>query len=173
MCSMFLVAALTFWYGATLVADSLAAHCTHNCITGGDVIAIFSLVIWGASAVGQIVQPLIALMAAKTAVAPMMEVIKRQPLIDGMSEEGLKPPTKAKGDISLQEVVFAYPSRPNIDVCQGYSLDIAAGETVALVGSSGSGKVRGALSFALYHSSFRELSPVHGGQSFASILRPM
>jgi len=37
-------------------------------------------------------------------------------------------------------VVFAYPSRREQLVCQGYNLTVEAGTTVALVGSSGSGK---------------------------------
>ena len=39
-----------------------------------------------------------------------------------------------------QDVHFAYPSRPNLPVCKGYNLSISKGETVALVGASGSGK---------------------------------
>lgn len=32
--------------------------------------------------------------------------------------------------------------RPNIEVCNGYNLTVKAGETVALVGASGCGKVQ-------------------------------
>lgn len=46
------------------------------------------------------------------------------------------------GTIELSNVTFAYPSRPNIEVCKGYNLSIKAGETVALCGASGGGKVR-------------------------------
>lgn len=45
-----------------------------------------------------------------------------------------------KGDISLQNLQFAYPSRKEVQILNGLSLDIKAGEQVALVGSSGSGK---------------------------------
>ena len=70
----------------------------------------------------------------------MKETINRKPLIDGFSEEGDKPAGRAKGAVSLQDVVFSYPSRPNILVCDGYNLEIEAGQTVALCGASGAGK---------------------------------
>lgn len=46
----------------------------------------------------------------------------------------------AKGEIEFQEVHFNYPSRPDFTVLQNVSFKVAPGETVALVGSSGSGK---------------------------------
>ena len=45
-----------------------------------------------------------------------------------------------KGDIEMREVHFAYPSREDKPVLQGFSLAIQAGNIVALVGSSGCGK---------------------------------
>lgn len=48
--------------------------------------------------------------------------------------------SKVKGDIELQDVTFAYPSRLEQAVLQDVSLNIKAGETIALVGPSGAGK---------------------------------
>lgn len=39
-----------------------------------------------------------------------------------------------------QDVVFAYPTRPNKPILKGYNLKIEAGKTLALVGPSGEGK---------------------------------
>jgi ABC-type multidrug transport system fused ATPase/permease subunit len=44
------------------------------------------------------------------------------------------------GKIELQQINFSYPSRENFEVLKDISFTANAGETVALVGSSGSGK---------------------------------
>lgn len=45
-----------------------------------------------------------------------------------------------KGDISYNNVHFEYPTRIDVPVLKGLSLDIKAGQRVALVGTSGGGK---------------------------------
>ena len=49
-------------------------------------------------------------------------------------------PAQMKGAIRFESVNFRYPSRQQIAVLSDFSLDIKAGETVALVGPSGAGK---------------------------------
>ncbi|XP_010631199.1 ATP-dependent translocase ABCB1-like isoform X4 [Fukomys damarensis] len=45
-----------------------------------------------------------------------------------------------EGDVTFSDVVFKYPTRPDIPVLQGLSLQVKKGQTLALVGSSGCGK---------------------------------
>jgi len=66
-------------------------------------------------------------------------VTSRVPPIDSFDEGGTRLPSVA-GDIAVVDVVFAYPSAPDHRVCNGYSLAVGAGQTVALCGASGSGK---------------------------------
>ncbi len=49
-------------------------------------------------------------------------------------------PVPAAGAIALEDVHFAYPSRPDMPTLNGLTLAARPGETVALVGPSGAGK---------------------------------
>jgi ATP-binding cassette, subfamily B, bacterial len=49
-------------------------------------------------------------------------------------------PDSAIGNIAFEEVVFHYPSRPDEAALKGISFTIERGQTVAFVGTSGSGK---------------------------------
>jgi ABC-type multidrug transport system fused ATPase/permease subunit len=47
---------------------------------------------------------------------------------------------QTKGEITFNEVSFCYPSRPDFSVLKNISFKAESGQTIALVGSSGSGK---------------------------------
>ncbi len=49
-------------------------------------------------------------------------------------------PAARRGEIAFEDVSFAYPARPGVMALDHVTLDIAPGETVALVGPSGAGK---------------------------------
>jgi ATP-binding cassette subfamily B (MDR/TAP) protein 1 len=138
----FLTYSLGFYYGGYQVAGVVANGCSGNdCMTGGKVMSVFFCVIMGSMGLGQVAPPLSSFTQARTAIYPIMEVIRRKPLIDGLSEAGDRPTTAVKGDIEFKDVHFAYPSRPANMVCKGYNLSLRSGQSTALVGVSGSGKV--------------------------------
>merc|ERR1719399_1093878 len=84
-------------------------------------------------------QPVQHITLARQAAATIMQVLKRVPAIDSFDESGARP-SSVEGAIEVREVTFAYPTAPTHNVCSGFSLSIAAGQTVALCGPSGSGK---------------------------------
>ncbi|CAA88940.4 P-GlycoProtein related [Caenorhabditis elegans] len=55
------------------------------------------------------------------------------------STSGLSKP-EINGKVEVSDVTFAYPSTPHRNVCEGFSLNIPKGHSIALVGASGCGK---------------------------------
>lgn len=76
---------------------------------------------------------------ARSAAAGIFSVIDRQSAIDSLSQNGLKSGV-INGNIEFRNVHFRYPARTDVRILNGLNLKIKAGETIALVGSSGSGK---------------------------------
>lgn len=76
---------------------------------------------------------------AKAAAAKIFMVIDHKPSIDRIKESGIELES-VTGLIELKNVEFAYPSRLDVKILNNFSLSVPAGKTIALVGSSGSGK---------------------------------
>ncbi|PWA75902.1 AAA+ ATPase domain-containing protein [Artemisia annua] len=69
----------------------------------------------------------------------VFEIIDRVPKIEPDDTTALKPPN-VYGSIELKHVDFSYPTRPEILVLSNFNLKVTGGQTVAVVGVSGSGK---------------------------------
>ena len=73
------------------------------------------------------------------AAVKLFALFDREPTIDNLdTTPGAEP--NVVGAIELRDITFAYPTALDQLVCKGYSLSIAAGQTIALCGPSGSGK---------------------------------
>ncbi|XP_032093915.1 ATP-dependent translocase ABCB1 isoform X1 [Thamnophis elegans] len=103
------------------------------------VFLVFSCIVFGAMAVGQTFSFTPDYAKAKISAAHLFMLFERVPSIDNYNEEGNKPET-VNGNIAFKEVVFNYPTRPDVPVLQGLNIAIEKGQTLALVGSSGCGK---------------------------------
>lgn len=76
---------------------------------------------------------------ASGAMERLMELLQSKPMIVTPAQPiGL--PDPGAGRISIEDVSFNYPSRPNQPALQNLSLEIEPGETIAFVGPSGAGK---------------------------------
>lgn len=121
--------ALGFWYGTRMVIKDE--------IEPGVVLNVLFSVTIGAFSVINIGPSLQSISKARGAAVNLYEIVDSKPNIQSGSVE----PAELKGKIEFKNVNFHYPSRPEVQVLKSFSLTIEAGETVALVGSSGSGKV--------------------------------
>ncbi|KAK3580601.1 hypothetical protein CHS0354_002699 [Potamilus streckersoni] len=130
---IFAAMSIAFWYGIELIILKEPGF------EPGNVITIFFSVMIGTMSLAQAFPALETISASRAAAARVFEIIERKSYIDVTSDTGTKPST-VRGNIEIKDIHFHYPSRPDIKVLKGLSLRVDVGKTVALVGSSGSGK---------------------------------
>ncbi|ORX89508.1 ste6-like protein [Basidiobolus meristosporus CBS 931.73] len=123
---------LAFWFGGKLL--------NWNDIDVGNVFNVFFAVIIGAFSLGHVAPNLQAFAFAQGAAAKLYDAIYRVPAIDSSSAEGIQPTERTNGLIEARDIHFTYPSRPDVPILKGINLTVEPGKTVALVGTSGSGK---------------------------------
>ncbi|CAL9087949.1 unnamed protein product [Musa textilis] len=119
------------WYGSRLVM--------YHGAKGGTVFAVGVSVIVGGLSLGSGLSNVKYFSEASSAGERIMKVIRRVPKIDTESSDG-QVLASVSGKVQFKGVQFAYPSRPATFIFQDFNLKVPAGMTVALVGSSGSGK---------------------------------
>ncbi|KAI3748433.1 hypothetical protein L6452_11495 [Arctium lappa] len=129
--TVFCCYALLLWYGGYLVR--------HHHTNGGLAIATMFSVMIGGLALGQSAPSMSAFAKARVAAAKIFQIIDHKPSIDRNGESGLELDS-VSGLVELKNVTFSYPSRPDVKILNNFTLSVPAGKTIALVGSSGSGK---------------------------------
>jgi len=76
---------------------------------------------------------------AAGAMERLVELLDTKPAIIAPSD-ALELPQSSDGRIQFENVVFRYPSRPESFAINNFNLEVASGETLAIVGPSGAGK---------------------------------
>lgn len=68
------------------------------------------------------------------------ELLKEQTEEVTVDEEPLKEEYRLKGNVTLKNVAFSYPSRAEVPVLKDVSIEATSGQQIAIVGPSGAGK---------------------------------
>jgi ATP-binding cassette subfamily B protein len=131
---------ITLIFGAiTLVLWQGALDVISGRLTGGTIAAFIFAAAIVAGAFGTLTEVYGDFMRAAGASARMEELLAARPGIRA-PENATPLPEPAEGALTLDRVTFHYPSKPEGAALIDFTLDIAAGETVAVVGPSGAGK---------------------------------
>jgi ATP-binding cassette subfamily B protein len=134
--------AIVLVFGAIVFVLWLGAHAVlQGSMTGGDLGQFILYASIVAGSIGALSEVMGEAQRAAGATERLLELLAARSDIQDPAQPQALPPRTANGArVSLEDVSFNYPSRPETAALAHLKLDIAAGETVALVGPSGAGK---------------------------------
>ncbi len=119
------------WLGAQAVIE--------GSMTGGRLAQFILYAVFAASSLSQLSEVWNEVSAAAGAAGRIAELLETKPDVSDPANP-VAMPVPARGAIALDDVTFAYPSRPEQPSLGPVSLSVEPGERIAVVGPSGAGK---------------------------------
>ncbi|HEY0234150.1 MAG TPA: ABC transporter ATP-binding protein/permease [Afipia sp.] len=160
----FLTAVVIFLVSASVVAilwigshDVLSGN-----ITAGRLGQFVLYAAFAAGALGQLSEVWGEISQASGAAERLFEILRLKSDIVAPAIPRMLP-VPARGDVTFDNVLFAYPTRPQANIVDGVSFSVRAGEKIAVVGPSGAGKS------TLFHLLLRFYDPASGAISFDGV----
>jgi ATP-binding cassette subfamily B protein len=134
-------------------------------ITAGRLSQFVLFAVFAASGLGQLSEVWGEISQAAGSAERLAELLAIEP---GISAPANPVPLKLKprAEVAFEQVRFAYPTRPQVDVLDGVSFHVEPGEKVAIVGPSGAGKS------TIFHLLLRFYDPKAGAVTFDGVRLP-
>lgn len=125
-------------------------------ISSGELAAFVFYALVVGMAIGTLSEVIGELQRAAGAAERISELLQARSEITAPTTDLQRLPERVTGRLALEDVCFAYPSRPERNAIDHLTLAIQAGETLAIVGPSGAGKS------TLFDLLLRFYDPQHG-----------
>ena len=137
--AMTAIAIVLVFAGVTGILWLGAQYVLEGSMSGGTLGQFILYAVLCATSIGALSEVWGEVQLAAGATERLVEILQVEPEIKAPANpQALPSPTG--GHIHFDQVTFQYPTRPEISALDGFSLQVAPGETIALVGASGAGK---------------------------------
>jgi len=123
----------------TMLVRQAAIDVSHGAVSGGTVVAFVVTGAIVAGAFGALTEVYGDLLRGAGATGRITELMAQVPQIRSPARP-VPLPEPALGTLSFDAVTFRYPTRQEVSALHDFSLSVARGETLAVVGPSGAGK---------------------------------
>ena len=140
--SLLTMMAILLVFGAIVFVLWLGAHAVvQGRMSGGELGQFILYAALVAGSIGALAEVMGDTQRAAGATERLLELLSaKSPVQSLLVPEKLPPRTEQGAAVTLENVAFHYPSRPDTASLSAFSLTIHPGETVAIVGPSGAGK---------------------------------